>query len=134
MSCGNFNYGTNAPKNAFRIIQGDTFQRTMTIRLTGGDKLDGSVITRVMFSCDKLDIHDREIPPKTDLAGKVMPGLYRLSFTSDETASFEKGSFTYDITIEFGKVGSAVIKTVRYQYPLEILPKNNWVNWNSNNS
>ena len=129
MSCGNYNYGVS-PKGTFRIIQGDTFQKTLVVRLTGGDKLDGTVISKIYFTCDKLGIHNKEVEPKKDLEGNEIKGNYKLTFTDTDTKKFPKCNTTYDITILFGKGGSAdVVKTVRYQYPLEVLPKTNYINY-----
>ena len=132
MSCGNYNYGIS-PKGMFRIIQGDTFQKTLVVRLTGGDKLDGTVITKMYFTCDKLGIHNKEIEPKLDLEGKQIKGIYKLIFTDVETKSFPKCNTTYDITILFGEGSTTnIVKTVRYQFPLEVLPKTNYINYNEN--
>lgn len=133
----NYNCGM-PPKNTIKIIQGDTFQRTFTIRLTGGDKLPDAVIGGIYFTCAKLGIigddKRKELIPKVDPKNptRVMPGFYMLSFTSDETSGFTKCSATYDITIEFKKIDPSsgtpkVVKTLRYQYPIEVLPKTNYV-------
>lgn len=121
----NYNYGT-LPKGTYTIIQGDTFQRTLCIRNIGGDKLE--CIKNVYFSCDMLNI-SKVLPVKEDPnTGKQMKGYYTLLLTSEDTGKFQKCSTTYDITIDFGVVGSdVVVKTVRYQYPLEVLPKINVV-------
>lgn len=124
MGCG-YNYGIS-PSGTYKIIQGDTFQKTLVIRLTGGDRLDGTVVKAVYFTCDKLNIHDKLIEPKLDPEGKQENGKYKLIFSSKDTEKFPKGSTTYDITILFGKgQDNDIVKTVRYQYPLEVLPKIN---------
>lgn len=129
MSCGNYNYGIS-PKGTYRIIIGDSFQKTIVIRTTGGDKLDDTIISKVYFSCDRLNIHDKEIVPKTDLEGNPVKGNYKLIFTKDVTSHFTPCSTTYDITIVFGQGGTGdIVKTVRYQYPLEVLEKKNWVQY-----
>lgn len=124
MACGNYNYGTSSPKGNYKIIQGDTFQRTITIRNIGGDKLE--CIKNVYFTCGRLPQLNRELPVKRDAHDKEMKGYYVLLIPSSETEDLEVCNTTYDITINFGIVGSdEVVKTVRYQYPLEILRKNN---------
>lgn len=125
MGCINYNYGT-LPKGTYRIIQGDTFQRTLCIRNIGGDKLE--CIKNIYFSCDRLNI-SMPLPIKLDPnTGKEMKGYYTLLLTSEDTKNFTPCSTTYDITIDFGVAGSdVVVKTLRYQYPLEVLLKNNIV-------
>ena len=125
MGCINYNYGT-VPKGTYKIIQGDTFQRTLCIRQRGGDKLE--CIKNVYFSCDYLNI-SMVLPIKVNPnTGKEEIGYYTLLLPADVTAKFPKCSTSYDITIDFGVVGSdTVIKTLRYQYPLEVLQKNNVV-------
>ena len=124
MACGNYNYGT-LPKGTFRIIQGDTFQRTLSVRLRGGDKLE--CIKNIYFTCDRLNI-SMSLPIKVDSKGIEMKGYYTLLLPATETAKFDQCSTTYDITIDFGVVGQdVVVKTLRYQYPLEVLPKTNEV-------
>ena len=72
MSCySSYNY-EYLPKGTFRIIQGDTFQRTIVVRLTGGDKLE--CIKHIYFSCDRLNI-SKDLPIKIDpKTGKEMKG------------------------------------------------------------
>lgn len=132
----NYNCGIKS-KGSIRIIKGDTFQRTFTVRMKGGDKLlpkeigNGGVIEELYFTCAKLGIDHYRIPVKLDPNGKVMKGYYKLTFTSQETSEFPVCNTTYDITLNFGVVGSNnVIKTIRYEYPLEILPKTNRVDYN----
>lgn len=132
MSCGNYNYGIS-PKGSYKIIQGDSFQKTLVIRLTGGDRLDGTVISKIYFTCDRLGIHNKEIVPKVDLEGNQVKGAYKLIFADTDTKKFPVCNTTYDITILFGQGSTSnIVKTVRYQYPLEVLPKTNYVNYNEN--
>lgn len=132
----NYNCGIKS-KGTITIIQGDTFQRTFVIRMTGGDKLlpkeqgNGGVIEELYFTCAKLGIDHYKIPVKLDSNNKEMRGYYKLTFDSDYTNTFPKCNTTYDITLNFGRVGSSdVIKTIRYEYPLEVLPKINRVDYN----
>ena len=135
----NYNCGIKS-KGTITIIQGDTFQRTFVIRMTGGDKLlfkepgDGGVIQELWFSCAKLPepYNHIQIDPKVDPKDptKIMKGYFKLTIPSDATAKFLKCSTTYDITLNFGKKGNRdeepdIIKTIRYEYPLEVLPKIN---------
>lgn len=132
MSCGNYNYGIS-PKGSYKIIKGDSFQKTLIIRLTGGDRLDGTVISKIYFTCDRLEIYNKEIVPKVDLEGNQVKGAYKLIFAATDTKKFPVCNTTYDITILFGQGSTSnIVKTVRYQYPLEVLPKTNYVNYNEN--
>ena len=92
------------------IIQGDSYERYITI-----EGIDLDLIEGVYFSSAKLNCSKKLFLKNTD---------YVLSFTPEETMSFPVFNTNYDLTIKF--VGNKV-NTVQHHSIITILPKTNKV-------
>lgn len=99
-------------KAEIKIIQGDSYQKNIII-----ENVDKQYISNVYISCDKLNIcKELEYINETN--------KFRLYITRQETESFEKGLYDYDITIKFVQ---DVVKTIPYRASFVVLPKINKV-------
>jgi hypothetical protein len=96
------------------IIKGDSLHLNLTF-----ENLDEDLISHVYFS-------SRNIITKEFTYDEVEEN-YRLEILATESANFEAGRFSYDITVFFIDDG---VKTVQRKGPFVILTKDNMVNIN----
>jgi hypothetical protein len=96
------------------IIKGDSLHINLTF-----ENLDEDLISHVYFS-------SRNIITK-EFTYDQFEENYRLEILATESANFEAGRFSYDITVFFIDDG---VKTVQRKGPFVILTKDNMVNIN----
>jgi hypothetical protein len=94
------------------IIKGDSLHINLTF-----ENLDEDLISHVYFS-------SRNIITKEFMYDEFEEN-YRLEILASESAEFEAGRFSYDITVVFVDDG---VKTVQRKGPFIILTKDNMVN------
>jgi hypothetical protein len=94
------------------IIKGDSLHINLTF-----ENLDAELISHVYFS-------SRNIITKEFIYDEFEEN-YRLEILAAESAQFEAGRFSYDITVFFIDDG---VKTVQRKGPFVILTKDNMVN------
>jgi hypothetical protein len=94
------------------IIKGDSLHINLTF-----ENLDEDLISHVYFS-------SRNIITK-EFTYDEFEENYRLEILASESAEFEAGRFSYDITLVFVDDG---VKTVQRKGPFIILTKDNMVN------
>lgn len=95
-----------------QIIQGDSFDRIITIEGIEKDKIEG-----IYFSCEELGICKKLLYNEID-------NYFLLSLTSNETKEFPKIDTVYDLTIKFNE---EKVQTITYCSQITILPKYNKV-------
>ena len=93
------------------IVQGDTYSCEIEL-----ENFNLDVDVEIYFSCSELDICKK-------LVYDDFYKSYILSLLPEETKSFSKGIYDYDITIKL----STSIKTIQYKSTMVILEKNNEV-------
>jgi hypothetical protein len=96
------------------IVKGDSLHLNLTF-----ENLDLSLVSHVYFS-------SRNIITKEFIYDEDEEN-YRLEILAAESADFEAGRFSYDITVYFIDDG---VKTVQRKGPFVILTKDNTVNIN----
>lgn len=98
------------------IIQGDNYEKKLYFT-----NIDINLIDSVFFSCKVLNLSKK--------LAKIDTGYFLLSFTQEETANYVPLTGNYDITVVFTDNKK---KTVLYNSFIEILPKTNTVQEDSN--
>ena len=99
-------------KAEIRFICGDSYQKNVII-----ENVDKELIEAVYFSSEKLGLcKELEYISETN--------KFRFYLPREETATFEKGVYDYDITIKFI---NNVVKTIPYRSYFVVLPKVNKV-------
>jgi hypothetical protein len=98
------------------IIQGDNYQKKIYFT-----NFDINLVDSVFFSCKVLNLSKK--------LDKINTEYFLLSFTSEETEKFAPLKGNYDITVVFT---DSKTKTVLYNSFIEILPKINTIQEDSN--
>ena len=101
----------NGSKN-IQIVQGDTY-----ILEVAFENAEISLIEAIYFTCDKLSVCKK-------LEYNDDDRFFYLTLESNETKQFPKGTYNYDLTINFLEDN---VKTVQYKAIINILEKNNKV-------